>query len=612
MNYLLFSIFAYLLNSISVTIDKYLLVKQAPNPFFYIFYISLFSLLVLVGIPFVPLPGIKVFLYASSSTLLWTAGAYFMFRALKIGNPARVIPVIGTLIPVILAGIGYISGTLTLNQLWAIAILVVGLLFLVLPYLKGRLHSNEILSIVVSALFFANSYVLLSWAYQIGQFASVFVYSRIILIPFLLLFYFTPLLKRKFLDQGGHTQSQVKFFSKGGIFFLIGQFTGGASQLLLTFSISLADPALVNALQGVQYIFLFIFGLFLAKKLPNLFGEKLSFWLWFAKIIGIILISLGLFVLSMTETKNSQPVAGVTYSPKYAAELGLDPEEAYTKMLSKLQVKYIRLPLYWNEFEPQESKFDDQVLDYYLKEAERNQAKVIIAIGYKAPRWPECYPPDWARSLSRDQLQEKILLMLHKAIVLHKDYPAVVAWQIENEPFLAFGDCPAQNPLTFEFVKKEVNLAKSLDNKPILITDSGEISSWIQTMSLSDYFGTTMYRQVWNPYIGWFEYPLPAFFYNAKSWIIQKIIGVSDVKTIVSELQAEPWVPAHQSLIEWNIDEQFKTFPPKKLLKHFEFAKSTGFSEVYLWGVEWWLWMDKNGYSEYMDTAGGIFNPKLK
>jgi hypothetical protein len=289
-----------------------------------------------------------------------------------------------------------------------------------------------------------------------------------------------------------------------------------------------------------------------------------------------------------------------------------DPQEAYTKMLSKLQVKHIRLPLYWNEFEPQESQFDDQILEFYLDEAEKNQAKVIVALGYKSPRWPECYPPDWARSLSRDQLQEKILHMVHKTIVLYKDHPAVVAWQIENEPFLAFGDCPAQNPLTFEFVKKEVSLAKSLDNKPILVTDSGEISSWTQSMKLSDYFGTTMYRQVWNPYIGWFDYPLPAFFYNAKSFIIQKIIGVSGVKTIVSELQAEPWVPAHQSLTEWNIDEQFKTFPPQKLLNHFEFAKSTGFSEIYLWGVEWWLWMDKNGYSEYIDTAGEIFNPPVK
>jgi drug/metabolite transporter (DMT)-like permease len=598
----------YLLNSISVTIDKYLLVKQAPNPFFYIYYISLFSLLVLVGLPFVPIPNPTTFWFASLSTLLWTSGAYFMFQALKVGNPARVIPVIGTLIPIILAGMGYISGNLTLNQLWAIIILVLGLFCLVIPYLKGKLHTQEILSVLVSSLFFANSYVILAWAYQSGDFASVFVYSRIILIPFLLTFYLVGPLKKRFLDQGQHA-SPLKFFSRGGILFLFGQFAGGASQLLLTFSISLADPALVNAMQGVQYIFLFIFGLILAKKLPTLFGEKLSVWLWMGKILGIILITLGLFVLSMTDTSRPKPQYGVTFSPRYATELGLDPKESYVKMLSQLSIPAIRLPLYWNEFEPTAEQFQTEDFTFYLNEAEKANFKVIVALGYKAPRWPECYPPDWARNLSREQLQEKILLMLHKAVVTYKDHPAVAGWQVENEPFLAFGDCPAQNPLTFDFVKKEIALVKSLDHKPILVTDSGEISSWMQAMKLGDYFGTTMYRQVWNPYFGWFDYPLPAFFYNAKSWFVQKLVGVSGVNVIVSELQAEPWVPSQQSLTEWNIDEQFKTFPPEKIKAHLEFAQSTGFSEIYLWGVEWWLWMDKNGYPEYLNIAGELFDP---
>jgi hypothetical protein len=607
MNYLPLAITAYLLNGVSVIINKYLLVKEAPNPFFYIFYISLFSLFVLVGIPFVPIPLPQTFIYASISTLLWTSGAFFMFRALKIGNPARVIPVIGTLIPVTLAGIGFISGTLTSNELWAISVLVFGLLLLVLPYLKGRISHHEILSIIVSSLFFADSYVVLSWAYQSGNFASVFVYSRIILIPFLLAFYFIPFLKKKFLNQK-HSQVTFKFFSKGGLLFLASQLSGGASEMLLTFSISLANPALVNSLQGVQYVFLFLAGLMLSKKLPALFEEKMTIWLWCAKLLGIILITVGLFILSMTNNTDTKPIVGVTYSPRYATELGLDPKESYSKMLTKLSVKNIRLPLYWNEFEPTESEFKEESLKFYLDQAEKNNAKVIISVGYKAPRWPECYPPEWARTLSRDKLQEKILQMLHKSVVLYKDHPAVMAWQIENEPFLAFGDCPAQNPLTFDFVKKEVTLVKSLDSKPILITDSGEISSWTQAMRLSDYFGTTMYRQVWTPYIGWFDYPLPSFFYNAKSWLIQKIIGVSGIKVIVSELQAEPWVPSNKKLTDWNIDEQFKTFPPEKLLNNYAYAKSTGFSEIYLWGVEWWIWMDKNGFPEYMDTAGDIFS----
>ncbi len=611
MYYLPLTLLAYLLNSVSVTIDKYLLVKKAPNPFVYIFFISLFSLLVLVGLPFVEIPTLKTFIYASLSTILWTAGAYFMFLALKVGNPSRVIPVIGTLIPIILAFIGFISGTLSINEAWAIIILVFGLFFLILPYIRGKISKDEILSVVVSSLFFANSYVVLSWAYQIGEFASVFVYSRIILIPFIVFIYTIPFLRKKYLGHGG-SATPIKFLSKSGMLFFAGQAAGGASQLLLTFSISLANPALVNSLQGVQYVFLMIFSFILAKRFPAMFGEKLSRLLWLGRIIGIILIVIGLFILAMNDKPLTQNTKiGVTFSPRYAAELGLDPEKAYSDMLNKMQVKHIRLPVYWDEFEPIEGKFEDRYLKYYLDEAQKNNAKVIVATGYKAPRWPECYPPEWARTLSREELQARILLMLQKTIVLYRNHPAVESWQIENEPFLSFGDCPAQNPLTYEFVKKEIQLVNQLDTRPILITDSGEISSWRKAIGLTSYFGTTMYRQVWNPYIGWFDYPLPSFFYNAKKWLMEKITGNPNVLAIVSELQAEPWVPGKQSLTQWNIDEQYKAFPPQRINKHLQFALSTGFPEIYLWGVEWWIWMDKNGYPEYTDTAKKIFNKSL-
>ena len=86
--------------------------------------------------------------------------------------------------------------------------------------------------------------------------------------------------------------------SKTGILFLFGQGLGGAQQLLLTFSISLASLALVNSLAGIQYVFLFIFTLFLSKKFPQIFGEKYSLIMLLSKITGIGLIGAGLYLLS--------------------------------------------------------------------------------------------------------------------------------------------------------------------------------------------------------------------------------------------------------------------------------------------------------------------------
>jgi hypothetical protein len=37
------------------------------------------------------------------------------------------------------------------------------------------------------------------------------------------------------------------------------------------------------------------------------------------------------------------------------------------------------------------------------------------------------------------------------------------------------------------------------------------------------------------------------------------------------------------------------------------FAKGTDFAEQYLWGVEWWYWMQNHGHPEFLEKAKGLF-----
>src|SRR5690606_27427087 len=117
-------------------------------------------------------------------------------------------------------------------------------------------------------------------------------------------------------------------------------------------------------------------------------------------------------------------------------------------------------------------------------------------------------------------------------------------WQIENEPYLDFGICPKPDP---NRVNEEIQIVKSLDPRPVLLTDSGELSTWYPVMELGDVFGTTLYRNVWSPWFGIVEYPLPPMFYTAKSRIVQLITGMNK-PSIVAELQAEPWPAEKKSL----------------------------------------------------------------
>ncbi len=298
MHYLPLTILAYLLNGTSVLIDKFLLTKTINNPLVYIFYISLFSLTSLVVVPFVPFPSEHALLLASLSTLLWTTGAYFMYRGLRYGQASGVIPVIGTLVPTFLMIYGLFTNTITSPQLTAISFLIGGLFFL--TFTNWRKHNQTIvlLAEVFSALFFAISYIVLRQAYLQAPFLTILGWSRVALIPLLAVAVLLPWTHKIIFGSRAH---DVRQHPRSGLLFLVGQMTGGASELLLTFCISLATPALVNSINGVSYIFTFIASLFLAKKFPTIFTEKTDRWSLLSKTIGIVLVSVGIYLLASTE-----------------------------------------------------------------------------------------------------------------------------------------------------------------------------------------------------------------------------------------------------------------------------------------------------------------------
>ncbi|MBI4038348.1 hypothetical protein HY384_00140 [Candidatus Daviesbacteria bacterium] len=295
MTHLPFTLLAYFFNALSLLTNKFLLQKTIPDPLIFIFYISALSLLTLLALPFTNIPDLKTFIISSISTLLWTGGAYLMFKALKIGLVSRVIPIIGGLIPLFLLLATFQTNDVLTYQIWAILILVSGMAFLTLTDLKGHFNFTELVYEISSACFFALSYLYLKQAYLSLDFFSVLAWSRIILIPFVAMILIIPNLRRKIIPR-----AKINFFSFSGLIFLGGQISGTVSELLLLFSISLANPALVNSLAGTQYVFLFIFAAVLSKKYPQIFAEKYSVMIIITKFLGTLLVGLGLYLLAFS------------------------------------------------------------------------------------------------------------------------------------------------------------------------------------------------------------------------------------------------------------------------------------------------------------------------
>lgn len=324
--------------------------------------------------------------------------------------------------------------------------------------------------------------------------------------------------------------------------------------------------------------------------------------LMYVFIVIVVLVAIAWLIALRVPVKEPK-LWGVTFSPLYAKQLGLDWREVYGAMFDDLHVRHVRISAYWSSLEATQNKFQFDDLDFQVKKASDAGADIIVAVGRKVPRWPECHEPQWVKSKTQSEQDEELLAYMRTVIERYKNEKAIIAWQVENEPFLAFGECPQLNVALLD---REISLVKSIDaSRPIIVTDSGELSMWVQAAKRGDIFGTTMYRTIYSKKVGgYFTYPLPPQFFRFKRAVTEMFVGTKPM--LVIELQGEPWGPG--AVEYFSSEERDKSLSPQKFKDIIVYAKASGFDEFYLWGVEWWYWSKtKQNEPVYWNIAKDIF-----
>lgn len=318
-----------------------------------------------------------------------------------------------------------------------------------------------------------------------------------------------------------------------------------------------------------------------------------------ALVFLVLLILLVIFwrILFLIKPKPADQINyGITFSQKQAQYLNGDWKTNYLAILEDLKVKKIRLAAYWDLIEQKPGTYNFDDLDWQIDEAQKHGVRITLAIGRRVPRWPECHIPSWVEKLSEKDQEQVLLNYLNVIVAKYRSNSTLEMWQVENEPFLnMFGNCPKRSR---SFTKEEVRLVKSIDpNHSVMTTDSGELATWLRNINLTDFLGTSVYRIVYNNRFGYINYGhfVPPIFYKMRA----KIIGKNTNQIIISELQAEPWPPS--SLKNSDSNEKAKSMDEQKFVQNIEYAKSLGFSNIYLWGAEWWYWEKQNGNSFYWD-----------
>jgi hypothetical protein len=288
----------------------------------------------------------------------------------------------------------------------------------------------------------------------------------------------------------------------------------------------------------------------------------------------------------VTLQKEEAPILGISFSSTYATSLGLNWRQTYLTLLDELGVKYVRLGSYWDISMPERDVYDYEELDWMIQQAESRGVHVVLTLGMRQPRWPECHIPQWAQELEREEFDQELLNFVEKTVMRYKEYESVEVWQVENEPLLAsFGECPFTDK---KLLEKEIELVRSLDTRPILVTASGELSTWRREANLGDYFGSTLYRKVWVDSFGvkgfWSYWFIPSSWYRIKAFVMTG--GVD--RFWIAELQAEPWFNNHP--LDTSLEDQYESLSPQQLKENIAYAVAVNPRRIYLWGAEWWVY----------------------
>ncbi|MEK9154655.1 MAG: beta-galactosidase [Patescibacteria group bacterium] len=616
MNWLYLAILSHFLFAVVFALDK-VLIKKIISPLKYALIVGAFEGLVVVLIPFVDfvLPQNSIILLALLSGLCLGVGLYFYFKTLLNNEASWVAPFLfGALIPIatyIFSRI-FLNEVLTLFQAFAFILLLAG--GFVISFSR-QYKLSSIFYLIVSAVFVSLGFVFLKIVFNNTNFISGYILSRLggFLVATIIYFvvYGRGLKFKQIFEAKSRFEKGKKFiwefiWNQLSGLVALKQFLAFVANIILLYAVSIGNLTLINGLGGIRYAFLIILAAFMARKWPNLMDEKLSFWMILRKSIAVLLIIIGVLILLIKPSQTTgAKIWGADFSSLYANQLGLDSRQALLEIIDDLKIRDFRLNAHWSEIEKNENNYDFSELDFQIDEIEASGGKIILAVGKRLPRWPECHEPEWVKNYETENKNSALLKYIEITIDRYKNRKAIWAWQVENEPFLwGFGECPRTDD---EFFDKEISLVKGLDNtRPIIITDSGEFGFWHRAYKRADIFGTTMYRVVYSNLLGdYLKYPIGPDYFKTKAAIMENLFGKKEIINI--ELQAEPWLQKRPPDVP--LEEQLKVFSLSQLQENIEYAKAVGFEKNYLWGIEWAYWMkEKQNHPEFWEEAKKLFD----
>lgn len=299
---------AQFINAIVAILDKFIVSdeKLLPRPFVYAFYsclvTSAWGLIYFLG--FIPLlgdlgvpqfknvvtPTIQVVGMSFLAAYTFFMALVSMYDGLKHADASDVMPVIGAVSAIATFAMGYVflDVRLTHNFVWGIALLATGT-FLVS---QVRFTRKVVLNTLHSGLFFALHYIAMKGLFLETSFDDGFFWSRVGFVLFALSLLLVPVYFQKITEQTKATSA------KAGMLVIATKIFAGVAAFMLLKATDWGEVAVVQALDGLKFVFILIISVLVGRYLPVSAGENdMSAKTITRKVVYVIIISIGFIIL---------------------------------------------------------------------------------------------------------------------------------------------------------------------------------------------------------------------------------------------------------------------------------------------------------------------------
>ena len=305
-------------------------------------------------------------------------------------------------------------------------------------------------------------------------------------------------------------------------------------------------------------------------------------------------------------SRGAVPEVGFSFSDRAAIADGEEPAAALRTLLHRLQPDLVRLPVYWDEVEPERGAYNFSVIHSLLAEVAMTQrTRVVLVVGIRNLGYPEVYAPAWAGyagSVPQLMRSPAYLDYLGTVFARYRASRLLYAWQVENEPLDQTNSSLGLVSEPYDALADVVADLRAADPAhPVVVTSYDSASVALDKQASS------RFSWVWSrlPIPQPAGHPLPALALGDALGLDVYVVTPSTPLSQVDALRRIAWkqqavgywsgVAAQAGKKLWITEMQGAPwldvggFTTADLLASARAYAGFGEQVVLLWGVEWWL-----------------------